>query len=329
MVARYQEDNAPGTDRSSRELAHAGIVKLTWPVLATGITTMVGMLCLLSHIIIPAKQLGVLAAIGVGFAMVGSLTFIPAVLAVLPRAKPVFDARASVQRATRVLDRMLAFFARQVTHWPRAILVGSVLMALAMGWGATRLVVDTNPMSFYARTEPIWRSTYLLNEHLGGWAGVSVVVEGDIKDPKVLQQMDDLEQYLRKNELVGTTSSIADVMRKMNQVMHDDDPKYDRIPKTRELVAQYLLLYSMAGEPEDFEKLVDLPYRHAQIMAKVTDSGTRAATEVLETSWLPEGPFVLGITAGASTPNNKIGEALVRVLTIRGIDAVVAEPLAG
>ena len=282
MVARYQEDNAPGTDRSSRELAHAGIVKLTWPVLATGITTMVGMLCLLSHIIIPAKQLGVLAAIGVGFAMVGSLTFIPAVLAVLPRAKPVFDARASVQRATRVLDRMLAFFARQVTHWPRAILVGSVLMALAMGWGATRLVVDTNPMSFYARTEPIWRSTYLLNEHLGGWAGVSVVVEGDIKDPKVLQQMDDLEQYLRKNELVGTTSSIADVMRKMNQVMHDDDPKYDRIPKTRELVAQYLLLYSMAGEPEDFEKLVDLPYRHAQIMAKVTDSGTRAATEVLE-----------------------------------------------
>ena len=35
--------------------------------------------------------------------------------------------------------------------------------------------------------------------------------------------------------------------------------------------------------------------------------------------WLPRGPFSLGITAGASTPNNKIGEALVRVLEIRGV----------
>jgi 4-hydroxy-3-methylbut-2-enyl diphosphate reductase len=43
--------------------------------------------------------------------------------------------------------------------------------------------------------------------------------------------------------------------------------------------------------------------------------------ELLEVDWLPEGPFELGITAGASTPNNKIGEALLRVLTIRGIDA--------
>jgi hypothetical protein len=46
-------------------------------------------------------------------------------------------------------------------------------------------------------------------------------------------------------------------------------------------VAQYLLLYSMSGDPSDFEKLVDFPYRHAQLMAKVTDSGTSAATRLL------------------------------------------------
>ncbi|MEJ2538442.1 MAG: 4-hydroxy-3-methylbut-2-enyl diphosphate reductase [Gemmatimonadota bacterium] len=44
-----------------------------------------------------------------------------------------------------------------------------------------------------------------------------------------------------------------------------------------------------------------------------------AAPEKLEEDWLPPGPFSLGITAGASTPNNKIGEALVRILQIRGI----------
>jgi 4-hydroxy-3-methylbut-2-enyl diphosphate reductase len=45
------------------------------------------------------------------------------------------------------------------------------------------------------------------------------------------------------------------------------------------------------------------------------------AAELTEEDWLPSGPFELGITAGASTPNNKIGEALLRVLQIRGIDA--------
>ncbi len=48
------------------------------------------------------------------------------------------------------------------------------------------------------------------------------------------------------------------------------------------------------------------------------------APEKTESDWLPEGPFELGITAGASTPNNKIGDALLRVLKIRGVP--VADP---
>ena len=45
-----------------------------------------------------------------------------------------------------------------------------------------------------------------------------------------------------------------------------------------------------------------------------------ATPEVVVTAWMPEGPFDLGISAGASTPNNKIGEALVRILEIRGVE---------
>lgn len=281
LLARYQEDNAPGIQISSRELATRGIQSLMGPTLACGVTTMVGLASLVTHIIIPAKQLGVLAALGVGFAMIGSLVFIPAVLSVLPRAKPVFDAGNTRHGSNAWLDRLLALFGSWVARRPKTILLTALATATVMGIGASRVVVDTNPMSFYRETEPIWKSTHLLNQHLGGWAGVSVIAEGDIKDPKVLRQIDDLEQHLKKNPLVGTTSSIADVMRKMNQVMHDGDPAYDRVPESRQLVAQYLLLYSMSGDQKDLEKLVDFPYRHAELMVKVTDSGTRAATEVL------------------------------------------------
>jgi 4-hydroxy-3-methylbut-2-enyl diphosphate reductase len=51
-----------------------------------------------------------------------------------------------------------------------------------------------------------------------------------------------------------------------------------------------------------------------------------ATPEVEEYDWIPEGPFSLGITAGASTPNNKIGEALIRILQVRGIDIDLKMP---
>ncbi|HUG40273.1 MAG TPA: 4-hydroxy-3-methylbut-2-enyl diphosphate reductase [Longimicrobiales bacterium] len=43
------------------------------------------------------------------------------------------------------------------------------------------------------------------------------------------------------------------------------------------------------------------------------------APELREESWLPAGPIAVGFTAGASTPNNKIGETLERLLATRGI----------
>ena len=37
------------------------------------------------------------------------------------------------------------------------------------------------------------------------------------------------------------------------------------------------------------------------------------------TGWLPVGPLTVGITAGASTPNNKIGETIERIAAARGL----------
>ena len=42
------------------------------------------------------------------------------------------------------------------------------------------------------------------------------------------------------------------------------------------------------------------------------------ATEERHEHWLPEGRLTIGITAGASTPNNKIGETIERIAALRG-----------
>ena len=47
---------------------------------------------------------------------------------------------------------------------------------------------------------------------------------------------------------------------------------------------------------------------------------TTDSHEIVERAgWLPDGPVRVGLTAGASTPNNKIGEAVARVLAMRGL----------
>ncbi len=45
--------------------------------------------------------------------------------------------------------------------------------------------------------------------------------------------------------------------------------------------------------------------------------------EADQVDWLPAGPLRVGVTAGASTPNNKIGETVARILATRGIVADV------
>ncbi len=43
--------------------------------------------------------------------------------------------------------------------------------------------------------------------------------------------------------------------------------------------------------------------------------------EEVATGWLPAaGPVRVGVTAGASTPNNRIGEAVARIFATRGVD---------
>jgi predicted RND superfamily exporter protein len=56
--------------------------------------------------------------------------------------------------------------------------------------------------------------------------------------------------------------------------MHADDPAYYTIPESKELVAQYLLLYTISGDPEDFDRVVDYEYRKGHMIGRVNVTGT-------------------------------------------------------
>ena len=274
LIAKYQELNVEGNPQTNRELAKEIFRNLSLPVLLTGLTTIAGMLCLLGHIAIPARQLGVLASIGTSFALVASLFFISAVVSFLPKPRPVIHPYDET-RKRHVLDRILHFFGDLVSRRPKAIVFGSFVCAAVLSVGIFFIYVDSDPNRYFPHDSPLVYASELINEKLGGAQSVAVVVSGDIKDPRVMNKIDRLERKMGDLPEVGNTSSIARVVRMMSRALHDQGEEgYDAIPDTRNAVAQYFELYSMSGDPEDFEKMVDFPYENALIIARINTTST-------------------------------------------------------
>lgn len=278
LMARYQEENVPGNDRSRIRLARVVLEDLGPPVFAAGVTTMAGLLCLTTHIVVPARQLGILAAIGVGFALCASLGFIPAVLAVLPVPTPL--ASLSSSEGPTGLERLLHRVASAVVRNPRPVIVGVLLFAGFAATGFFRLQVDTNPVNYYDSDAPVAVTTATLNRHFGGSTELSVLFEGDIQDPAVLGRIEALESALAGSEDVGFTSSISGVVKMMNAAVTDDEAA--GVPDDRKKVAELFFLYSMGGDPADFERMVDFEYEHALLTARINTLSTTRTADVVQ-----------------------------------------------
>ncbi len=280
ILSKYQEDNTDGSTLTEVELAKKGFESLGKPVVATGVTTIAGMLCLLSHIIVPAEELGILASAGILFALAASLFFIPAVLSLLPKAKPII--KESHEDKHRI-EKMLHSLADFVAGKPKHIIAGAVLIAIIVSAGICFIVVDTNPDNYYSDDSPVVQASAIVNKEFGGSTSISVTATGDIKDPGVLKKIDALEHRLRDMPEIGTTTSIARVVKQMSRALNDkDDPRYNRIPSTRNAVAQYFELYNMSGDPDDFEQLVDFNYKNAQISARINSTSSEVIKRTVE-----------------------------------------------
>jgi len=281
LIARYQEYNVEGNTYSKKELAKKIFSSLSKPVLLTGLTTMAGMLCLFGHFVVAARQLGILASFGILFALAASLLFIPALSSLLPKAKPVFRANNDGKKKP-ILESLLGFFGNIVSNRPKAIIAGALIFAAVASVGIFFVVIDTDPNKYFSKDHPIVYAADLVNNELGGAQNISIVYEGDIKDPRIMKKMDNMESELQKMAEVGNTISIARMVRQMSRALNDEGEEfYDIIPDTRNAIAQYFELYSMSGDPDDFEKLVDFPYENAMITARLKTISTKKLNKLI------------------------------------------------
>ncbi|MGK5092591.1 MMPL family transporter [Deltaproteobacteria bacterium TL4] len=276
IITHYFQHIQANPALSKEEIIRTVMSRLGSPIFLAGITTIIGFMSLLSHIMVDAKKVGLLASFGILIAFILSLTLLPAVLVLLQKPKLVFQ-----QDYDWLLTRFLKKWAVFFTAYPKIFMFLMLVLLVVIGWKIPAVVVDTDPNHYYKEDDPFRVNNERVSEIFGGSTQLSIMVEGDIKEPKILNEMLEMSKYLKQNPSISEVISLADQISRMNEAFHGGDPAFRVIPDSRNLVAQYLLLYSMTGDADDLEHFVDYNYQHAQILVRINRVSTTEINNLL------------------------------------------------
>ncbi|MFC1561394.1 RND family transporter [candidate division KSB1 bacterium] len=274
MAMYYQNVIMHGDKKKS---IFESITDIRTPLFMACITTMIGFLSLFTSPLDVHHEFGSLLAFGVFMAMVFNLTFVPAFLSFLPIPKGV-----KVKRNSGLVDRVLTRIGDAVISFRHGFAVAAFVIIVISLYGIPRVNIEMNPVTFFPEDSEIVQADRMINSHLGGSVNMNVLFEGDIQSREVMHAMDSLEQFIDGLPETGSTISLATVVKKINKSLNDNDPAYEVIPDSDAAIAQAMLIYSMSGDPDDFENIVDNAYEYGQVIAMLRSFNTEKISEITE-----------------------------------------------
>lgn len=253
------------------------------PVRYTALATAIGFGVLGLGGIIPVRVFGIFVAFGTVAIRVMSFSFIPAVMMLVREERLVkIVGREDLERGA---SRWLGMIGRIGLERSRVVVgVGLVLVVLALV-GVSKVRVNNNMVSWFKPGSEVRQADTVMNQKLGGTSLAYLVAgakeEGAVKRPEVLRYLEGLQRELEKVPVVGKTSSVVDVVKRINRVLHDDDPKFETIPDSEDVVGQYLFLFASSAKPRDLDTLVDYPFQKANIWVQLKTWDAVAMREVI------------------------------------------------
>ncbi|MBI4677141.1 MAG: MMPL family transporter [Elusimicrobia bacterium] len=257
------------------------------PVRYTALATTAGFAVLLFMNIIPVKVFGGLVAFGTILLRILSFSFVPAMFTFV-KEESILKASQGEEiessRVSRLLGRLAGLGARR--PWAVA-LTGLALFAAAVV-GTTRIAVNNNMVEWFKESSEVRTADRVMNEALGGTSLGYLVAGSDgkeeefIKTPEALRYVEGLQRALESLPYVGKTTSVVDYVKRINRVLHKDDPAYEKVPDSKELVGQYLFLFSMSAKPSDLDNVVDPSFKKANVWVQLKTWDAKAMRGVIE-----------------------------------------------
>ncbi|ASB51159.1 RND transporter [Alkalitalea saponilacus] len=281
LINLYQEKCRTGNFNSMGAIAMEIYRELRKPILITALTTIGGMLGLLTHKMAPAAQLGVLASLGILLAFLMSIFLIPVLLS-------FYGKRRIVQRKTKkeketFINLILPLFVRWVLHHPRRVVVCFIIIAIVSTFGIFFIKIDTNIEGYFLGKSDISKSVELVNEKFGGSQYVSVLFSGDVLSPDALQNMEHFALVATEIPEVGHVLSPSAFFRELSQGLYEpDEAGYGELPQSKAEAVQYLEVAFMLGFQGEVSQLVDFDYSNARMLVSMTDGSNQTGKKVLD-----------------------------------------------
>ncbi len=262
------------------------MIRYMWkPVLMTAVTTAIGFLSLLTSQVYPIKYFGLFTAFGVMMAFLLSLIFIPASVMIfgLPKVK-------TRDAGTPQHDRnsFAARFARGVIRHRSLLIIITVVVVILSILGMQKIWINSSFLDKFEKTSDIVKTDHFINEHFGGTTTLNLILDANghkntFKRPEVLKLVDRMQDTVETRlAVVGNSFSLADYIDRMNKVMNADSEKYNCIPDDQNLIAQYLLLYEMSGDPENLKKVVNYDYDKLNVTFQLKSDNSLAINSAID-----------------------------------------------
>ena len=286
LLVNYSQGLSQGLDKKA---ALQRSIEINFqPIVFTSLTTAMSFLALNFSESPPFAHMGNAAAVGIVFAMIASLTFLPSIIYYLP-------SKASGVAHMPKLGGLVDLYIKQGTK----IVIAFFIIVISLAVLIPNNTLDDNFVEWFDEELEFRQDFDLLTNKIGGSIVINISIpgkaEGGVLEPEYLQLLEGLDLLLKKQPELMFTRSLLEVMKTLNQNMHGDDPAWFKSPESRELASQYLLMYEMSLPfGQGLDNLINHDRSKSRVVAvfgKLTDKSLIALESSLQT-WLDERKIV-------------------------------------
>lgn len=280
LLSEFQICLSKGLER--REALRQASELVGMPCLLAALTTAAGFFAMVVSQLKALSEFAVFGSVGVLLAFILTFTLL---LCLLSFGRKVINSRIQNSKTSKE-------YFKPVLNWvlncdlkhKRMILVIAGILIIFSFIGILKLKVAYNFLEEFKEKTEVHQTLKYAEKVMGGW--LSVVYIFDTKNPDgikgsdVLKKLEALQTEAGKNALVKKTYSIVDILKDINQSFHGDNPAYYKLPESRELTAQYLLMYEMSGGKE-LEDYVTSDYSKTALELRVALSDSYIVADLL------------------------------------------------
>ncbi len=212
------------------------------PVFMTAITTAIGFLTMHFSEAPPFRQLGYMMAFGNIILFFHAVITLPALLVVL-RSKVK---NTGYSKAENFMTKLSEF----VIEKRKILLVCNGCFIIFLSLGITQIKLDDTWTNYFDKRFEIRNHSDFVKENLTGLDTIEYSIpsgsDDGINEPEYWNKLDNLANRIRQEPNVNHVTTLSDSIKRLNKAMNGDNQEFYAIPETRELAAQYLLLYELS-----------------------------------------------------------------------------------